>query len=107
MIQSEGPQMKCPTVERGKSQSPCLAGHQVEGQGFHPTVKISELELFPSKRMAGTKNREETEGGGSVTTPSCDPYQGEAPRTDTITDAMVGLQTGPDHGCPFRVPRSS
>ena len=28
---------------------------QVEGCGYEPTVKISDLELFQSKRSAGTK----------------------------------------------------
>jgi hypothetical protein len=29
------------------------------------------------------------------------------PRPDTITDAMMYLQTGAQHGCPPRVPTSS
>jgi hypothetical protein len=31
------------------------SGPQVEGQGYQPTVKIPEPELFLSKRTAGTK----------------------------------------------------
>lgn len=31
-------------------------GHQVEGWGCEPSVKISNLELFLSKRIAGTKS---------------------------------------------------
>jgi hypothetical protein len=37
-------------------------GHQVEGWGCHSTVKISDPELFLSKRTAGAKNGEEIEG---------------------------------------------
>jgi hypothetical protein len=39
-----------------------------------------------------------------VTAPTWDPSQGEAPRPDTVTDAMLGLQTGAWQGCPLRGP---
>jgi hypothetical protein len=38
-----------------ESTSSRKTGHQVEGWGFHPTVKNSDPELFLSKRTAGTK----------------------------------------------------
>jgi len=44
------------------SMSHRKTGHQVEGWGCHRTVKNSDSELFLSKRTAGTKNGEETEG---------------------------------------------
>ena len=42
--------------------------------------------------------------GGLVTGPAWDPSQGEASRSDTITDAMVCLQTGAYHGFPQKLP---
>jgi hypothetical protein len=45
--------------------------------------------------------------GGLVTDSTWDLAQREAPRPDTITDAMVCLQTGAHHVCPLRVPTSS
>jgi hypothetical protein len=36
--------------------------HQLEGWGCLPTFKNSDPVLFLSKRIAGTKNGEETEG---------------------------------------------
>ena len=44
--------------------------------------------------LQGQKWRRDTGKGGPVTSPNWDPSQGEAPRTDTITNAMVCLQTG-------------
>ena len=38
-----------------ESTSSRKTGHQVEGWGCHPTVKISVTELFLSKRTAETK----------------------------------------------------
>jgi hypothetical protein len=38
-----------------KSTSSRKIGHQVERWGCHPTVKISDPELFLSKRTSGTK----------------------------------------------------
>jgi hypothetical protein len=48
--------------ESVESISSRKTGQQVEGWGFHPTVKNSDPDLFLSKRTAGTKNGEETEG---------------------------------------------
>jgi hypothetical protein len=38
-----------------ESTSSRKTGHQVEGWGYHPTVKNSDPELFLSKRTAGTR----------------------------------------------------
>jgi hypothetical protein len=64
--------------------------HQVEKCRCHPTVKNSDSELFLSERTAGTK----IEMRLRVTSPNWDPFQEEVLRPDTITDAMVYLQTG-------------
>jgi hypothetical protein len=45
--------------------------------------------------------------GSPETGPNWDPAQGEAPRSDIITDAMVCLQTGAYHDCPPKGPTSS
>jgi hypothetical protein len=66
-------------------------GHQVEGWGCHSTVKNSDPELFLSKRISETKMEKRLRE--TVTGPTWDPSQGEAPRPDTITDAIVCLQT--------------
>jgi hypothetical protein len=42
-----------------------------------------------------------------VTGPNWDPAQGEAPRPDTITDAMVCLQTRAYHDCSPKAPTNS
>ena len=41
-----------------------------------------------------------------MTSPNWDPSQGEAPRPETITDAMMYLQIGASHGYPPRVQES-
>jgi hypothetical protein len=88
--------MKCPTVGRKNLKSPSPVerkGHQEEGWGCHPTVKNSDPELFLSKRTARTKRH--SGKGGPVTGPNWDPaLKGQAPRPDTITNAMECLQTG-------------
>jgi hypothetical protein len=38
-----------------QSTSSKKTGHQMEGWGYHSTIKISDSELFLSKRIAGTK----------------------------------------------------
>ena len=42
-----------------------------------------------------------------MTSPTWDPSQGEAPRPDTITDAMVCLQTGTYHDCSTKVQQAA
>jgi hypothetical protein len=39
-----------------------------------------------------------------VTGPKWDPAQGEVPRPETITEAMVCLQTEACHDCPLKGP---
>jgi hypothetical protein len=44
-----------------------------------------------------------------MTNPTWDPFReggGGAPISDTVTDAMICLQTGDYHGCPQRGPPS-
>jgi hypothetical protein len=57
--------------------------------------------------MSGQKRRRAWGKGGPVTGPNWGPAQGEAPKPDTITDAMVCLQTGAQHDCTLRGPTSS
>jgi len=45
-----------------QSTSSRRSEHQVERWGCHPTVKNSDPELFLSKRTAGTKIGDKTEG---------------------------------------------
>jgi hypothetical protein len=69
-------------------------GHQAEGWSCHPTVKNSDPELFLSKRTAGTKMEKRLREMRFSDSPTWDPAQGEAPRSDTITDAIACLQKG-------------
>jgi hypothetical protein len=62
--------------------------------GLPSTVKISDPELFLSKRTSGTKVEKRLREQGPVTSPAWNPSQVEAPRIDIITDVMVCLQTG-------------
>jgi hypothetical protein len=68
--------------------------NQIEGWGCHYTVQNSEPALFLSKWTEGTTWRRDWGKGGSVSGPTWDLVQGEAPRPDMITDAMLCLQTG-------------
>jgi hypothetical protein len=61
----------------------------VEERGCHPTVKNYDSKLFLSER---TKTERRFRKGGPG--PTCDPSEGKAPRLDTVTDAMLCLQTG-------------
>ena len=72
-----------------ESTSSRKTGHGVEGWGFHPTVKNSDPDLFLSERTTRTEMEK-----SSVTDPNWNPSQGESTRPDTITDAMMYLQTG-------------
>jgi hypothetical protein len=47
--------------EHVESTSSRKTGPQVERQSYQPTVKIPDLELFLSKRSAGTKMEKKTE----------------------------------------------
>ena len=58
------------------------------------TVKNFVPELFLSKRTAGTKIEKRLRERRSNDLPNLRSAQGEIPRPDTITDAMVCLQTG-------------
>ena len=68
--------------------------HKLEERGCPSMVKGSEQELLLSKRTAGRKMERNCRNGSPVTSPTWDPSQGEISRRDTITDAMVCLQTG-------------
>ena len=63
----------------------------VEGWGHSPTFKIFDPELLLSKRNAVTKVEQK---GHLGTSPSWDPSHAQAPNPNTITDAMLCLQTG-------------
>ena len=95
--------MKCPNSgERKfvKFTSSRKTGHLVEGWGCHPTVKISDPELFLSKRTAGTNVEKRLVKGSPVTGPTWDPSQGGTTRPDS----MIYLQTGAQHCCPLMDP---
>ena len=57
--------------------------------------------------MQGQKWRRDQEKDGPVTGPTWDPAQGVCLRPDTITGAIVCLQSGALHGYPLRGPSSS
>jgi hypothetical protein len=81
--------MKYPKSGEMKDVEPISSrktGHQVEGWDCHPTVQNANPELFLSKRTTASKMKKRGKG------PTWDPFQGEAPRTNTITDAMMCLQ---------------
>ena len=68
----------------GKRELPVeRQGHQVERWGCNPTV------------------------GDPVGGPNQDLDQGEAPRSDTTIDAMLGSQKGAYHDCPPKDPTSN
>jgi hypothetical protein len=58
--------------------------------------------LFLSERTSGTKVPREKEVQWQA---KIDIQLGEAARPDTITDAMVCLQTGAYQDCPLKVPK--
>jgi hypothetical protein len=57
-------------------------GPQVDIEGYQPINKISDPELFLSKRVAGTKIEQKLKGTGSTWDPSHG--VGRAPKPDTI-----------------------
>ena len=98
-----------PQWGEGLVESTCSrkTGQQLEGWGCHSTVKNSDQNCSCLKELQGQKWRRAWRKGGPGTGPNLDPTQGEAPRPDTITDAMVYLQTGAYHDCPLKGPTSS
>jgi len=71
--------------ELEESTSSRKTGPQVKGWDHQPTVKISDPELFLSKRTIGTKNGEETKGNGLVISSTWDPAHMAALWPVTIT----------------------
>jgi hypothetical protein len=63
------------------------------------------------KELQGQKWRRESRKGGPVIGPTWDQTHSGvvrgAPKPNTITDAIMCLQTGAWHGCPLRGPISS
>jgi hypothetical protein len=72
----------------------------MEGLGYRPTIKISDPELFLSKRTTGTKMEKRLKERQSNDWPKLGSISwGEwVPRSDTNIDAMMCLQTGALHG---------
>jgi hypothetical protein len=66
----------------------------MEGWGCHTTVKNSDPELFLSKRTAETKMERSLRERQSSDRPKLGSISRDAPRPDTITDAMVCLWKG-------------
>lgn len=87
--------MKCPTGEKENlwSTSSVEKGYQVMGLCCHPTVKSSEPELFLSERTAATEMGWRLREGRFIGRPKLVSSCGETLRPDTVTDAMVCLQT--------------
>jgi hypothetical protein len=81
--------------------------HQVEEWGCHPTVKNSHPELFCLKELQRQKMEKSLRKRRSSDRPKLSSSLGEAPRPNTVTDAMVCLQTGTYHDYPLKVPTSS
>ena len=63
--------------------------------GCHPTLIISDPELFLSERIAGTKVEKSLRKRGSFDNLKFGSSSREVLRSDIVTDAMVGLQKGP------------
>jgi hypothetical protein len=89
-----------------ESTSSRKTGHQVEGWGFHPTVKNPYPELFLCKRRAETKMEKKLKDRWSSEEPNLGFISRGVSKPDTITDAIVCLQTGPWHGYLLRGPTS-
>ena len=79
-------------------------GHQVEGWGYHPTVKNSNPELFLSKRIAWTKMKTRLRERMSSDRPK---LKFSSVRPEAIADAMVCLQIGTLHGCPLEAQQAA
>jgi hypothetical protein len=67
-------------------------GHQVRERVAIPQSKTLTQNCSCLKELQGQKWRRAGGNESPVTGPNWDPAQGEAPRPDTITDAMVCLQ---------------
>ena len=79
-------------------------GHQVRDGVAIPQSKFQPI-IVPIQKNCRDKNGEVTEG--PVTGPKWDPAQEEAPRTNTITEAMKCSKKGTYHACPLKSPTSS
>ena len=78
--------------------------HQVKEWGCLPIVKSSDPELFLLKRIAGTERERKMKEGRFSDRTKLGSNLGEALRPDTVTDAVVCLQTGTYYGCSLRGP---
>jgi hypothetical protein len=84
--------MKCPTVGRVNFHLQQNTKHQVGGGGCHPTVKNSNPELFLSERTTGSKMEKSLREKRSSDRHKLR-SSSRVPRPDSITDAVVCLQT--------------
>jgi hypothetical protein len=78
-----------------------------EGGGCHPTVTPLTHNCFCLRELQGWKWRGAWGKEGPVTETKWNPAQGEAPRPDTITEAMECSQKEIYHDCPLKDPKSS
>jgi hypothetical protein len=91
-----------------ESTSRRKTGHHVEdGVAILDSKKPLTWNCFSLKNYRDKNEKETEEKNSPVTGPIWEPSQEEAPRPDTITDALVYVQTGAQRGCPLRVPTSS
>jgi hypothetical protein len=79
----------------------------VKGWGCHPTVKTLTQNCSCLKEMQGQNWTRAWVKEGPSTGPKWDPAQGEAPRLDILTEAMVCLQKGTYHYFHLKDPASS
>ena len=75
-----------------ESTSSRNTGHQVRDGAANPQSKTLTQICSCLKDLQEQKWRRDLGKGGPVTSPNWDPTQGETPRSDIITDAMVCLK---------------
>jgi hypothetical protein len=86
--------MASPLFARKKNNVSGYLFNRFHGEQVVTVISFFKKKMFLSKGNAETKMEQRLKNGHPVTGPPWDPSHAQTPNPDTITDAVLCLQTG-------------